>query len=124
PKKLFRPMALLAGALRRPQIVHRSGNRLRVLVESYRVELIGAGEFRPHVPTRAGTHVTTDAAHPCVRAGFKGRKLRLHDGVTGFAAKTHRLRIFISPITAKRARRNEHESDHQKNKKSAPRARI
>ena len=64
--ELLRPMALLAGCLNRAQILDGGFNRSGVLVEHYRIDLIGARQLGANKPGGASS-VAVRACDPRVR---------------------------------------------------------
>src|ERR1043166_6977003 len=119
-EKLLGPMTLLASLLGRAQVVNRSRDWPRVLLERHRIQLISAREFRSHVPARTRPHVTSNAADARVCARLVRRELRLHYRVTRLATEVHRFGVLVSAIAAKRAGRDEHERHQHEHEKRAP----
>ena len=97
--ELLRPVALLAGVARRPQVLHRRRNRPRVGVERHRQHLPRAGELRLREPRRARTDVALHARDARVRAVLVRGELGLHH-----ACGRPVRRTAASPCTRRRGR--------------------
>jgi len=87
--EFLRPVALLAGLARRPQVLDRCRDRAGILVRQCRVNLVRAGELRFDEPTRARADVALDARDARVWRFLVSRVLRCHDRVTRLAAEGH-----------------------------------
>src|SRR5262245_33771501 len=91
PDELVRPVALLAGLARRPQVVDGGGYGTGRELQRDGDELPRAGELRAHEPAGTGTDVTGDARYARVRRPPVGRVLRLHDAMAGLSAERGRV---------------------------------
>jgi hypothetical protein len=100
-------MALFAGVLSRPQILHRGVDRPVIVVENIGDQLVRAVDLGLDEMLRAGTDVTLDARHPGVGPALVGHELRVHRGMANLAAKLGRFRVVKRLETAKRTEADE-----------------
>ena len=100
--ELLRPVALLAGVARRPQVLHRRRNRPRVGVERDGEQLPRARELRSREPRRAGADVALHAGDARVRAVLVRGELRLHHLVADLAAELDRVHVLDAAIGRER----------------------
>ena len=122
--ELLRPMALLAGCLNRAQILDGGFNRSGVLVEHYRIDLIGARQLGANKPSGAGSDVAVRACDPRVRRILVGGEFRLHRDVTGLAAEHRRVRELVALVACHHAQSHEKQRKAYRAEKAAPNRRL
>ena len=109
--EFFGPVALLAGILRRAQVVNWSWDGTREGVERRRENLARAGKLRFHEPGRARPYMAIHTGH----AGMRGEGIRrifwAHHGVTQLAAKSHRLSELVGFVAACGTHDDEHDQE-------------
>jgi len=96
--ELCRPVALLAGLPRGPQVADGARNRPRIEMERDGQNLVAPGQLRLDEPAGSGADVAGNAGHPRVRGAPVGRVLGLHDLVARGAAElggVHDLDPFV-----------------------------
>ena len=108
--EFLRPMALLAGFLRRAQVFDRRGDRARVFVKGRGVKLVGAGNLGFDEPRRSGADVTLRAGNAGVRAVLVSDQFRLHHRVAGLAAELDRSGEMIGVVAAHGAEQQENQA--------------
>src|SRR5208282_886020 len=62
--KALRPVTLLTGLARRPEVLYGRRNGARISVKRYREDLPQTGKLRSHKPRRARSDVARDTLHP------------------------------------------------------------
>ncbi len=115
PPEFLRPVALLAGLLRRAKVLHRRGDGPGIGAQGGVVNLAHARELGLHVPAGARSDVAFDASHTRVRRGLIGGELRVHDGMAQLAAEIHRIGELVGLVAADGAHQREdhHEAEHK-----------
>ena len=119
--EFFRPVALLAGLLRRAQIVDGSGDGARISFEGSGKNLPCSGQLGFHVPRGAGADVALHAGNAGVRRELIGSVFRSHHGVTELTAELDGVSELIGFVTADGAH---HDKDTEKAQKKCSRAAL
>ena len=113
------PMAFQADLLLRPRFA-RNVNGTIEIAEHGVVQLFYTIELGLEVRSRAGTYVTIDTRHLCMRGVLRSNKLRLHWHMTALTTKIDRLSILICFVTAERSKKKKANSAEREHRQDSP----